>query len=346
MQRCKVIVLLLNQKQYLFAKQLEIENEILYFVICNTDEKKQRFPLCELQQLYFTILHSKYLHIHFIYKQFRVVLLSIEDVTLLATNLKSCVTCEQKQEQQLSLQYLQSIHRIITYFDSELQTEDVVWEDQTTKHKICCKDVWRIDQNLLNDVIIDYSMYITFEKQKQEILYLQTDFFIVLHRSFERSLSFVKTISLLDKKFIFIPFCLQHHWMLFCVYEIGNKDLRKIILFDSLDYYFETLQLEIIMLRRFLSYCISLETNTSITFDASNLRVKKAQVPLQSNSLDCGVYILLYMDKMNELMQKEWCDKNLFSIEDVNKKRSEIVSWIYHSCFVQSMNTMLNDIEV
>lgn len=335
------IVLLLNQLQSLFAKQLEINNEFLCFVAFKC-ESKQKFllPLSELQQFHYTIVQSKYLYIHLIYQQFRLVLLSMENIGVLETSLKSLVNCEHKQ---LSPSYLQNIYRISLYFNRDLERDEIVWEDSKTKNSICCKDVWRAEQNLLNDIIIDYCM--NFTNRKSKILYMQTDFFVVLQRNFERSLSFIKNISLLDKQFIFIPFCLQHHWMLFCVYEIANQQKRKIIIFDSLDFYFETLQLEIIMIRRFLSHCISLETNTSVKFDASNLGVKKAQVPIQTNSIDCGIYILLYMDKISQLMRNQWCDRNLFSADEVMKKRSEIVSKIYESCFLQCMSKMIKGIE-
>jgi hypothetical protein len=157
----------------------------------------------------------------------------------------------------------------------------------------------------LNDVLIDFFIkYI----QRELIPEDTRNNFHCFSSYFYSSLTspsirkWTRNINLFEKKFILVPINEHFHWKLAIIHNPGNEDTEPshdrscIILFDSLG--METPYSPIIeALRKYLTDEWFAQFGTRRVFNQFNTVGYVPDVPLQTNAIDCGVYLLKFAQR-------------------------------------------------
>lgn len=128
----------------------------------------------------------------------------------------------------------------------------------------------------------------------------------------------IKDVDIFDKDFLVIPICDQIHWFLIIICypgevpghddpitihddpeswnpEIDNPRVPAIIILDSLG--LKNRRSYTKHVREFLQYESDKRNKSVRIFSRESMRELCAKVPTQTNSYDCGVYILQYFEE-------------------------------------------------
>ncbi|XAR55167.1 Ulp1 peptidase [Bertholletia excelsa] len=108
---------------------------------------------------------------------------------------------------------------------------------------------------------------------------------------YNRSQKFVKRDELLGKKKVFIPICVNQHWFLL----VADFIQKKLLWFDSSDAPADSNH----QLKSLFAWSVKRDVLSSMTEynDSEWEFVSRVQnCPIQANSVDCGVYVMMIMD--------------------------------------------------
>jgi Ulp1 family protease len=115
----------------------------------------------------------------------------------------------------------------------------------------------------------------------------------------------------LNGDFIFITGCWDHHWFLY-VFNTNTADL----------YYCSSLLDQPPGLEKVISFL-----NQKFEKNISPKEVQRANFPQQENRFDCGIYVVLYVEKLVEKIKKfnlSFDDSSLFQKNEVTEKREMV----------------------
>lgn len=186
------------------------------------------------------------------------------------------------------------------------------------------KDICSLEQrNELNDQIIDYRL-IHLERNLACVhtMVLTTKETTLMTYDVARCAERIRKGDIVfEKKLILLPFCTQHHWVLFAICNLNSKD-AFILYCDSLNNKVPN-DLEK-YIRSFLIQRASVE-NIEDYNDIGQVEI--ANFPLQTNNVDCGLYMLKFAEELihaiktsNHIQRIFTCNFLPSSIEQLRKE--------------------------
>lgn len=197
------------------------------------------------------------------------------------------------------------------------------------------EDIARLQPGeMLNDAIIDfYLLNLQLTMQSDSIHIFNTQFYQLLKRRAEID-RYVKTVpssvNIFDKDFVFIPINENVHWSLVVLCYPGNltHENHCILYCDSL--YNSTSNIHINYIRDYLTRRYFHEREREREFNEENYPLNIASLPKQTNSYDCGVYMIHYVEYFvrNGINSFPVKLKDLFNTYAVRSKRKDIYSLI------------------
>ncbi|KAF0698132.1 Aste57867_11228 [Aphanomyces stellatus] len=180
-------------------------------------------------------------------------------------------------------------------------------------------DVDRLAEGeFLNDSLIDFFFKFCSSQleswQKESMYFFSTHFYSALAQrtpfedSFDKVKRWTKNVSIFDQKYLFVPINDSCHWSLAVICNPGDlgKPLDEtlgmmheenaspcILFFDSLQCHNKTKILE--NLHSYLEKeFLARYPDSPYSFDITKAEMVEPDVPRQSNTCDCGVFLLLY----------------------------------------------------
>ncbi|KAL0484509.1 ubiquitin-like-specific protease [Acrasis kona] len=221
-----------------------------------------------------------------------------------------------------------------TLIDKNHDPEKVILEYK--KIKITNQDLWRCNKGeFLNDNIIDFALqlfqdsFVPDPSTHPKFHIFHTTFFPLLKKDMNRVIGQPTNLHLFRQDFIFFPMNESSHWSLVVACHPGDSKNRKLMYCDSLFSGTNQSHFDIVneyMNKRFEMEKNDLETNEDgITFE----RVR-AELPKQTNSCDCGVYMIQYIELLASQFMKSYPVQNnsLFTKKQIDQKRIAIKSEI------------------
>jgi len=196
------------------------------------------------------------------------------------------------------------------------------------------EDIVRLQPgDMLNDAIIDfYLINLQHTAAQENTLVFNTQFYQLIKRRSEIE-RYAKTVpsntDLFDKDFVFIPCNESLHWSLAILCYPGQpKHPNHCILYCDSLYSSPNIRMEYI--RDYLQRRHVVERKTEQVFDNDSFPVKMAVLPQQTNYVDCGVYMIHYVEHFvrNEIRQIPVKNPDLFSDLDILSKRQQIYALI------------------
>ena len=200
-----------------------------------------------------------------------------------------------------------------------------------------------LDNDWLNDNIIDvWTAYLSQKKYSDTIpstnyVIFNSQLHVVLSKDLEGTVNRIYPDDLLSKQLIFIPVNLGNtHWSLYVIFNLNKFDTNyndvQIVYCDSLTT-MKPNPLFIMKIKRSLykfyisNNDLSFADDIQTKFDS--ISVSQASLPIQKNSLDCGVYMLRYIEEILELYFLEHIKfpihyPTLFDEYDIKRQRTQI----------------------
>ncbi|EPS64714.1 hypothetical protein M569_10069, partial [Genlisea aurea] len=140
----------------------------------------------------------------------------------------------------------------------------------------------------------------------------------------------IKKEKLFSRRYIFVPVIERSHWYLIIFCHIGNKNLRCILLLDSLGYgnrsYVEP------VIRRFLNHFYERKRPKVTPQDLKSIPLLCPKIPKQKGASECGIYVLFYthlfLKMAPEVFKREsfpyFMTPNWFTDDDIKRFAREI----------------------
>ena len=212
----------------------------------------------------------------------------------------------------------------------------------------------------LNDILIDFQIQIMkndsrfsnlFNNQNKKLFILNTQIFAYLWRYQSKPAKVCPKIYKNEKLFeyenILLPINVNNtHWILAVLKNIKNYGLTvqneeqkpKILIYDSLSWDPET---TIEILNNFLAERYKYEKGQKEnTPNMKALNFLMCKVPQQSNSYDCGLFVLKYLEMILDSQLTFPVDEiNWFEVSEIDEKRKEIKETI------DSLKNQVTDLE-
>ncbi|KAL7714740.1 Sentrin/sumo-specific protease [Entamoeba marina] len=220
--------------------------------------------------------------------------------------------------------------RITRSFSKHIQHKQSVEVVRYNGISITSSDIERINEDMLNDTIIEFYMnYLDDTIPSHNCCFLNPFFFTKLEQSIDEALKWIK-VDFSNMNFIFIPIHSGNdtcgHWTLYilCCKGITNQILSSksflespcILGLDSLNS--KSITSPITKKLRLL-----LSKLFKTTISSKKMPFHTITVPKQQNDVDCGVYLLYFIDKI--------CRNQPNSIEDLETIFNESDALLFRS---------------
>lgn len=201
--------------------------------------------------------------------------------------------------------------------------------------------------SMLNDSIIDfYCRYIEMSlkkrKKDQNFHFFSSFFYKMLENSPKNALSWTKKVDIFSKQFLVFPVNEGMHWKLYITCFANNVVTDK---WDSPEHYPRIVSLNSLKsnrylrknaknIRAYLSKEYESRTKEKIEFTEKNMKVIEMKVAKQKNMVDCGVYMLEFLERFCEngfenTFSSETLGSFQFDQNFVDQKRNEILKIIF-----------------
>lgn len=187
-------------------------------------------------------------------------------------------------------------------------------------------DYLRLNEGeMLNDIVIDFYLEQLKDLYANENVHIfHSTFFPLMKKDVNRCAQRMpgSTIKLFEKELIMFPINHSLHWVLIAIYK-PYSPMPRLIYCDSLG---GDGQQFIPIIREYMQIRWGIEATKTPFID---FLIERAELPLQQNYVDCGVFMLHYVYMLIRNRSRLFFPIKLrgwFTTEDIQKKRKEIKS--------------------
>jgi hypothetical protein len=199
------------------------------------------------------------------------------------------------------------------------------------KIRLIQRDLDRCEEGeFLNDNIIDFAIQHFMDNHPNANVYIfPTTFFPLLEKDLDRAVKIpsVKSVNLFEKDLVFIPINKGLHWVLIVVCFPGDAERRNLMYCDSLSSTSDSQVIKSIAKYMQARHKVELPNSTEKKI---KFRTSIATLPKQSNSCDCGIFTIHYIEQIVKrfptefpIQDPEWFDK-----KEISEKRQYLKSTI------------------
>ena len=194
-----------------------------------------------------------------------------------------------------------------------------------------CFTVCLEEEQEVNDDVLDFYLLHAAEnrlhRDLKKMLYLYNSCFYQKLSQFnpQALLKWTKNTDIFSKKYLIIPVCDSHHWILVIVKTDPNM---KLMIFDSLQMQHKIVERKIV---RYLKDVWSARPSQGGRKDLEVEQVRYPTVPRQPNDKDCGLYVMKCFEQFLEFVNRDlqWSTWNPnFSHRDIVSLRKIVKNTI------------------
>ena len=179
----------------------------------------------------------------------------------------------------------------------------------------------------LNDIVIDFYQKFVFQDAPDVQVFNSHFYTQYCKHGFEKVERWALKVDIFGKRTIIVPICLDLHWSLGIVQW---RPRLSITLLDSLGNYHRKSRIVTRLKKFFQQEWNAKKPGEPMTFSMDKLELLTPKTPIQTNSSDCGVYMLMfaqfYLQQYQTVPIEQMFSPTIFSPADVEAKRVEMTS--------------------